>query len=282
MALLTRRKFLAAGGFGAATLAAVPAAYGYGRFLERHSPVIDEYSCPVSGLDKKFDGFRIGVIGDFHFDPLFESDFVDKCVRSLNATKPDAVILTGDYITDDWRAIEGLADVLSGIRTTEGAFAVLGNHDQWANPSGITRALEKAKLEVLRNSHATISRGTKRIIVAGLESVWGGRPSLPMALRGAGPKDTIILGMHEPDYWDQARKDKRVALQVSGHTHGGQLRIPMHGALRLPRYGRKYDSGLFNDRSQFLLVNRGIGTITYHVRVNCPPEISLITLRSTA
>ncbi len=151
----------------------------------------------------------------------------------------------------------------------------MGNHDHYAHVRQVERVLEASGIRVLRNAIASLPRNDGWFL-AGLDSFWAGRPD-PAILAQLPPDARILSLVHEPDAWDVVR-DPRIRLQVSGHTHGGQVRLPFVGALQLPTWGKRYDAGLFECNGRFLYVNRGIGTVTLPMRVNCAPEITIFEL----
>jgi hypothetical protein len=165
-------------------------------------------------------------------------------------------------------------------------YAILGNHDHWLSGTEVTRALQANGITVLVNSHVPIERRGSRIWLAGLDDPICGRPdpdkTMPVSIRGI-EGQPLILMCHAPDYADDLLAHpvgKSIGLMLSGHTHGGQVRLPFVGALDLPPGGRKYVQGLFRLGSMQLYVNRGIGTIGVPFRFDCPPEITSITLHS--
>jgi hypothetical protein len=156
----------------------------------------------------------------------------------------------------------------------------LGNHDYWLNAEVITAAMESAGLPVLINQGLSIQHGQGSIYIAGLDDGWSGTPDLEATLDGAASDEPVVLLCHEPDLADQYSLDGRIDVQLSGHTHGGQIRLPGIGALILPYLGRKYDIGLYKINDMLLYTNRGLGVISEPVRFNCPPEISQFVLHA--
>lgn len=197
-----------------------------------------------------------------------------------NELKPDLVVLTGDYVWQDLEAIHELAPILSGLNARYGVFSTLGNHDYWLDADVITAAMESAGLPVLINQGHSIQHGNGSIYLAGLDDGWSGNPDLNATLDGAASNEPIVLLCHEPDLADQYALDGRIDLQLSGHSHGGQIRLPGIGALILPYLGRKYDLGLYKVNDMQLYTNRGLGVISEPVRFNCPPEISQFVLNA--
>jgi len=185
------------------------------------------------------------------------------------------VLFTGDFVSKSAERVADLAPILAQARPRLGSCAVLGNHDFWCGPGQISRALERHGIQVLRNAAVPIP-DCPGWFLAGLESFWAGRPDASFLDRA--PADARFVALvHEPDVFDLLT-DSRIRLQISGHTHGGQVRVPFLGALMLPSWGRRFDAGLFRRDGRALYVNRGIGTVRFHVRMNCRPEITVLEL----
>jgi predicted MPP superfamily phosphohydrolase len=157
--------------------------------------------------------------------------------------------------------------------------AVLGNHDVATDPARITSTLQAQGIPVLRNRSTSFERGGTRLWFAGIEDVLEGDPDLPLALQGIPPDEPAVLLAHEPDFAVRASRFP-VDLQLSGHSHGGQVRLPLLGAPVLPPLARLYPWGLHRIGDLTLYTNVGIGTVVLPIRFNCPPEITLITLRA--
>jgi hypothetical protein len=157
--------------------------------------------------------------------------------------------------------------------------AVLGNHDLDTDAAHITAVLQSNAIPVLRNGSVSMERDGKRLWLSGVDDVLAGKPDLDLALRGVPPVEPVILLAHEPDWADYVARHP-VDLQLSGHSHGGQVRFPLVGPVYLPKLGRKYVWGLRRIGPLTLYTNAGIGTVRVPIRLNCPPEITLITLRA--
>lgn len=255
--------------------------YAYGSVLERHRVVVENYEVKLALGEHGPGRLRAVSLTDIHFDPLHETGYLDECVRRVNALNPDVVFLTGDYITQTSERIRDLAEVLGGLRAKEGIFACLGNHDFWDDPVTVQKALQSRGIEVLLNQHTRVACGNGVLVIAGLKSAWGGVPNWERIASGLKAHERVLVLMHEPDYADKLAHDGRAAMQFSGHTHGGQVRLPLFGALRLPSWGKNYQAGLYDVRKLKLHVNRGIGTVHYHVRFFCPPEIACFDILNT-
>jgi predicted MPP superfamily phosphohydrolase len=276
---VSRRGFLKAlGHVSLGYLVAGIGAYKYATLLEPEWLAIEHVTIPIPRLTPSFEGFRIVQLSDFHLHPYTQIDHVANAVDEANRLKPDLVVLTGDFVLETADSVFEIAPVLSRLDAKYGVFSILGNHDLWTDANIVRVGLEESGLPVLLNSGIDLSIGRDRIYLAGLDDGWSGQPDLNLALKDLTPGIPVILLMHEPDFADTFSQDKRVSLQLSGHTHGGQVRIPILGAPALPEYGKKYDSGLYRVNEMWLYTNRGIGVIGPPVRLNCRPEITEITL----
>jgi predicted MPP superfamily phosphohydrolase len=246
---------------------------------ESQDPVVDRVSIPIQNLHPDLEGFTILQMTDFHLYPMTQPNLIKRAVAMANSLEADLVALTGDYVWQRLEAIDELAPILAKLNARQGVFSTLGNHDYWLDAEVITETMEKWGLPVLVNQGLVIQQGKGTLYLGGLDDGWSGRPDLRATLDGAQPGDPVILLCHEPDLADRFSLDGRVSLQLSGHTHGGQIRIPGIGALVLPYLGRKYDLGLYNVNNMLLYTNRGIGVISEPVRYNCPPEITQFVLQ---
>ena len=285
---LTRRSLLRFGIVGAAG-SGIP--YGYGRTHGRTGLVAEHCDCPLpkqqaeTGLPAStLDGLKVAVMADFHFDETRDRDLMAAAVELCNNLDPDVVLLPGDFVSHDPTAATPLADELQHLRASLGVFASSGNHDHWSGIRRVEGALANAGIEMLRNQSRVLTFGDTTFAVVGLESVWGGDPDYHFATKDLPADMPRILSMHEPDYFDKLAdlpsSLQRPVLQVSGHTHGGQVCAPFIGPLILPSWGKKYPAGLFGPRGRHLYVTRGIGTIGPSARFLCRPEVSLLTLRA--
>jgi len=278
---VSRRKFLhIAGGFGVSV--GVPSAVevGYATRIEPLRVMLEECRIRIPSLPTAFEGFRIALFSDIHLYPFTPVQVVQDAVRLANSFRPDLVILPGDFV---WRTVEAAFDlvpVLSLLNPAQGTFAVLGNHDHLKGPEIIAKALAQAGVRLLRNEGITIQRGRDSIYLAGIDSVWGGKPSPVAAFENRRGELTSIVAVHEPDSIRNLVPRFPVDLQLSGHSHGGQVRLPVVGPLILPPMGEIYNMGLYRVGSAQVYTTRGIGTIHLNVRFNCPPEVTAITLHA--
>lgn len=239
--------------------------------------VVEQVQIPVRNLHAAFEGFKIVQLSDLHIDPFFQIDLVRAAVAHVNALQPDLVVLTGDYVTRVGEAIFELAPLLAGLNARHGVYAILGNHDLRCCDPVVKNGLRQHGLNLLINEGVPINKGRGQLYLAGLDDGLWGRPNFRAAMANA-PKNTpVVLLVHEPDLVDRYSTDPRITLQLSGHTHGGQIRLNGE-ALTLPDLGRKYDQGLYRVNETWLYTNRGLGSIRIPVRINCQPEITELTL----
>ena len=281
---LTRRQMI-----GRTVLALVTAASGYGFLLEPRRLVVERVEVRLKRLPPEFDGFRIAQLSDIHYGPYMTSAFVREAVEEINKLKAHLVALTGDFVSHPFGKNSGpegasryappCAEVLHGLRADYGRFAVLGNHDHWNHPRIVMEALEAVGLPVLLNQSVPLEKEGARLWIVGAGDVMVGQVDMERALKPVPADEAAILLVHEPDYADHAAKFP-VDLQLSGHSHGGQVRLPGIGAPILPILGRKYPMGRYRVGNLQLYTNRGLGVIDPPVRWNCPPEITLVTLRA--
>ncbi len=292
--LLNRRAFLKG-----ALAAALGSGLGARSLAETTACEVRRETIFLPRLPAGFDGLRVAFLADTHHGPLVSLDYLHEVVELANALQPDLIALGGDYIQ---RGTESLAPgaarpfvrdgigVLGGLRAPHGVFAVMGNHDNWFDHrSEIKAALAKNGIRELTNTGVWLrapaapgSRGGARLRICGVDELSTGRPDaadLHRALGDASADDAVMLLQHNPDYAETLR-DPRVSLLLAGHTHGGQVVLPLLGAPILPsQYGQKYRDGLVRAPATQVFVTRGVGTIFPPVRFRCPPEVALLTLR---
>jgi predicted MPP superfamily phosphohydrolase len=245
---------------------------------------------PLGRLPQALDGFTIAQISDLHFGFFLGEDHIRKVVDAANALRPDFVALTGDFVNAPYleskaRLLKAAHSALpcgralAGLRPRLGLAAVLGNNDFYCDPDIVAHHLESAGLPVLRNRALALERGGARLWIAGIDDALHEANDIPRALHSVGEREPVVALVHEPDIADVMCKYP-IDLQLSGHSHGGQVRIPGVGAPILPGMGRKYPIGLQRAGNMAVYTNRGIGTTILPVRVLCPPELTLLTLRS--
>jgi predicted MPP superfamily phosphohydrolase len=262
-----------------------------GVLLEPNRPKLVRLNIPLPRLPDAFDGMTIAQLSDIHYDDHFSVVPLRHALTQVGELHPDLIVLTGDFVTipmlHDYfhnakpsaANIEPCAQLLRQLSAPMGVIACLGNHDVDSDPQRITEALNSIRVPVLRNSSMPLQRGSARVWLAGVDDSSVGQPDMNVTMRGIPNEEAVVLLSHEPDYADEARKYP-VDLQLSGHSHGGQVRLPVVGAPWLPDGAKKYPWGLRKIGPLTLYTNAGLGTIRVPVRLNCPPEITLYTLRA--
>ena len=271
---LSRRAFLRTLVYGSATLGGV-----YSCGFERRWLKVEHVTIPVPRLPAAFDGLTVAQFSDLHLGGQMGPGFIRQAVDVTLSLKPDLILLTGDYVS---RVTHGEPDMivqeLSRLSAPEGVWAILGNHDHWNNADVVAEALRHAGVSLLRNANGALLRSGQRLWIAGVDDVLTHYHDLPRALQGIPEGAATILLAHEPDFADKAAKDARVSLQLSGHSHGGQINLPYLTGLALPRLARKYVRGLHHVGDLWLYTNRGLGTTGLPLRLNSRPEVTLFTL----
>ena len=254
-----------------------------GLWIEPRSLSVTREDVRCRNLPAGLAGLRIALLADFHYRPDADDVLLEKVVSAVSREKPDLIVLAGDFINADPGVLAPLLGSLRGMSATHGVFGVMGNHDGWSgNRSSIRRQFEKAGISFLINQHSMLSIRGEKLAVAGTDFVWLGNPDPARALRGIGVETPVLAMVHEPDYFDVMRERRDILLQLSGHTHGGQCRVPLVGfAPIIPKYGRKYVHGGFSRGGSNLFVTRGVGTTGPRARFACPPELAILTLRGS-
>jgi predicted MPP superfamily phosphohydrolase len=236
---------------------------------------------PIPQLPTALDGYRIVQLSDLHLFPFTTLAFIHTAMEVAQSLNPDLIVLTGDFVTHEAAAIGELKNGLGRLNARDGVYATLGNHDHWSNANVVRAGLRNAGVNVLHNQSIPLAGGA--VYLTGLDDGWVGRADFEAALEQAPGDAPLILLMHEPDLIDVYAQNPRVALQLSGHTHGGQVRLrEPRRAYTLPFLGRKYDMGLYRVGDAWLYTNRGIGTVLAPIRVNCPAEVTEFTLTAEA
>ncbi len=228
---------------------------------------------PVSGLPAALSGLRIGLITDVHRSRWVSADDVAAAVALTMSARPDLIVLGGDYVTwGDRQYVGAAAEALSGLSAPHGVFAILGNHD---DDHDMPAALAKQQVQVLSDARTRLTIGTAAIELVGIRFWTKRQGDIAALIKGA--KDPVVLLAHDPRRLTEAAA-LDVPLVLSGHTHGGQVVLPGAGAVA----ARKFPvvAGLARSGRTTLFVSRGVGTVYVPVRLNCPPEVALLTLRS--
>lgn len=232
-------------------------------------------------LSPAFDGYRLVHISDLHIGTWLNEERLAQAVELVNQQQPDLVAITGDFVTyAPERHGAALVRNLSRIQAADAKLAVLGNHDHWTDPYAVRRLLRNAGVHTLNNQVFSLRRNEARLHFGGVDDLIEKRAQLDRVLQALPEQGAAVLLAHEPDFADTSAASGRFDLQLSGHTHGGQIRLPRLGAPITPSYGRKYSAGLYRVGEMWQYTNRGLGTAELQVRINCPAEITVLTLQS--
>lgn len=235
---------------------------------------------------QELDGLTIAAISDIHAgSPYIGRARIEDLVRRVNAAKPDAIVLLGDYVIQTviggrFMPPEDLGPLLKELKAPLGVYAVLGNHDWWLDGPRVRAALSANGVTVLENETVRLTRGKAAFRLLGLADHIERSPNPdPAAAAAAKAGEPLIALIHEPDYFPEM--PERVALTLAGHTHGGQVRLPLIGSPVVPsRYGQRYARGLIVEGGKQLFVTTGVGTSIIPLRFGVPPEYALLTLRA--
>ncbi len=254
----------------------------YAGWFEPSSLRLSSYSVPQSSSELK--GLRVAVISDLHGGaPFIDIAQIERVVKITNAARPDLVLLTGDYMTNGRKGghripIEAMTARLRDLRAPLGVYAVLGNHDNWDDAGHIAAAFQSAGIPVLENHHLMLATSGQTVALVGIGDRFTGQSRLREAL--ADVKRPALCFSHSPDVFPLL--PLACVLTISGHTHGGQVWLPLLGrpaVAAVSRYGQKYAIGVIHEKGRTLFVSPGIGTSGLPLRFGVPPEVSLLTLR---
>ncbi|MGH9497010.1 MAG: metallophosphoesterase [Candidatus Sulfotelmatobacter sp.] len=278
---ISRRRFfrLAVAG-GAAALAAD------GVLIEPNRLQVVRKEIALRRWPSNMDGFTIALLSDFHYDSHFSIHPIRSSVEIVNNLRPDLIALGGDFVSLPWTGnpekgaslADPCAQLLRKLQAPYGLWAVLGNHDAFTDPDHVTSALQGVGIKVLANQSSPIEKNGGRFWLGGVDDVLGKTADIDATLHDVPGGEATVMLVHEPDYADRVARHP-VDLQLSGHTHAGQVRLPFLPPLYLPDLAKKYVWGLYRIGDLTLYTSAGIGTVDIPVRFNCPPEITLLTLR---
>ena len=252
-------------------------------WLEPSSLRLSQYDLP--GNTEPAKGLRIAVISDLHAGSTFiDTAKMDRIVTLTNQARPDLILLTGDYVVSIHRkfggnpvAIETIVAHLKSLRARLGVYAVIGNHDRWEDAGRIAAAFRHGGIPVLENSHVLVATEKGPLYLVGIGDYFTHAAQPLAALPGIPSGANILCFTHSPDIFPSIPSS--CSLTIAGHTHGGQVRLPLLGRLIVPsRYGQRYAAGYIRENGKSMFVSTGIGTSILPIRLGVPPEISLLTL----
>lgn len=245
---------------------------------EANSLSLERVEIVLPRLPKKLEGFKIIHLSDIHHSPFTGLEHISRAIKIANRLRPDMFVLTGDYVSHESRFIAPVAKVLGELRSEFGTFACLGNHDHWTDPEMVAERFREHGISMLINEGRRFEARGASFWLAGVDDHMVGKTDLPAALHGSFPDELKLLLAHNPIIFRQAVR-AGIDLTLSGHTHGGQVKLrttPKHLIRR-----RKLSSGLHKRRNSQIYITRGLGTVVLPIRYQCPPEISVLELRSS-
>jgi uncharacterized protein len=244
---------------------------------------IDIHYVPVEmpRLAPEFQGYTIAQISDIHADSWMTQARMLRIVSLINKLKPDTVAITGDFVSWDAALYEpSLTAALKRLTPQDLTIGVLGNHDHWAGAAAIRRMMQQSTIVDLSNAVTTIRRQGAMLHLAGVDDVWTKHDRFDSVLEQLPAEGSAVLLVHEPDFAGISAASGRFDLQISGHSHGGQVVIPFWGAPKLPLYAKRFPSGRYQVKNMVQYTNRGIGMGKPKFRFNCRPEITVFVLQT--
>jgi uncharacterized protein len=236
---------------------------------------------PLPHLAPEFSDYRVVQLSDIHADRWMTATRLAKIVERVNQLQPDLVLLTGDFVTRSAETFAPNLAVLHQLHPKDQVLGVMGNHDVWSNSALIQATLETAGVRVLNNQVATLRRRSAQLHIAGVDDVWAQRDRLEQVLAALPSTGAAILLAHEPDFADRSAATGRFDLELSGHSHGGQVKLPLIKRF-LPPLAYRYPIGQYTVGSMIQYTNRGLGMTGLHLRFNCRPEITVFALKTVA
>jgi uncharacterized protein len=242
---------------------------------------------PISDLPPGLDGLRIAHLSDTHHGPYVARSYLERVIERVNALEPDLVVLTGDYVHRTPRSIAPGIGVFAKLRPRLGTAAVLGNHDHWEGAEACRAEFRKSGIPLIDNDRLFVTAAglrdrpeTGALCLAGVGDLWEDTVAPEHALRDVPEAMPRLLLSHNPDVAESLDASLRIDLMLSGHTHGGQVRVPFMGTPMIPsRFGQKYAGGLVEGPTCRVVISRGVGITVLPMRFGVPPEVGLITLR---
>lgn len=244
---------------------------------EATSLSLEHIEISIKRLPKKLDGLKIVHLSDTHHSPFTDLKHIERAVKVANRLRPDLFLLTGDYVSHERQYIAPVAAVLGRLKARHGIYACLGNHDHWTDADLVTDLFRGEGIKMLVNEGFRFEARGSSFWLCGVDDHMVGKTDVPAALMGSFPDEMKLLLAHNPIIFREAAR-YCIDLTLSGHTHGGQIKVRRDEKRVLPR--RRLKAGLHARRSSQIYITRGIGTVVVPMRYQCPPEISLLELRA--
>ncbi|MEO1288653.1 MAG: metallophosphoesterase [Chloroflexota bacterium] len=253
----------------------------YANQIEPNWFEVTQTDLDIQKLPIAFDGYRIAHISDIHMDGGMTKDRLLSVAEKITEQQVDLIVITGDFVSNKVAYVaDNLRDALSAFNAPDGILAVMGNHDHKSGVERVRGILAEVGIHELTNDVTSIECDNTRLYIAGVDDLFERKARLDLVLQKLPDDHPTILLAHEPDFADIATATGRFALQLSGHTHAGQVRLPLLGIVHTPDYGKRYRAGLYNVNNLQVYVTRGLGTVDLPIRFNCRPEITILTLHT--
>ncbi len=254
--------------------------------IEPNRLVVHHETIALSHWPGTLNGLRVAALSDIHAgSPFIDEPKLRLIVERTNETKPDVIVLLGDYmVRDTWHskavAPEAIAEGLKGLRAPLGVYAVLGNHDWWSDANRVRAAFESRGIRIVDNDVVRLERNGQAFWLVGIADAWSAKDDIVGTAKKFPNGEPAVVLTHNPDILP--RFPRAFQLTLAGHTHGGQVDLPFLGRQIVPsEFGSRYAAGHIEEEGKHLFVTTGIGTSVFPVRFRVPPEIALLTLTST-
>jgi predicted MPP superfamily phosphohydrolase len=277
---MTRRALFKGGFAGAALVTGLSAHQLYrARYVNPYSPRLERALFPVPTGSEELTGLRIGFIADTHVGPFFDLDDLERALDLIRAEAPDLILLGGDYISESPRYALDTCAVFARLISAAplGGYAAIGNHDLAVSRTRMQEVMAEVGIPLFRNQTAVVTYRGARLAIACIDDTLLGDPRPAETIAQAPVGVPVLAVWHEPEFAEQASAAGAFA-QLSGHTHGGQIRLPGIGPIALPIHGRRHAIGADVADGMPIYTTRGVGIYRPPVRYNCPPEVTLVTL----
>ena len=277
---MTRRSLLQGGIAGVLAAGGLTAFEIYqARYVNPYSPQLERIELALPTGSELLTGMKIGFITDTHVGPFVSTADLERALDLVRAEAPDLILLGGDYISESPRYAPDTASALAKLlsETPLGGYGVIGNHDLSVSRTRVQEALATVGIPVLRNETTVVHFGGASLAIAGIDETLLGDPQPEETIAQAPAGVPVLALWHEPEFAEQAAASGAFA-QLSGHTHGGQIRLPGIGPVGLPIHGKRHVIGMGRADGMPIYTSRGVGVYRPPARFNCPPEVTLITL----